>query len=118
MIRGKPLCAASRACCCSRVSSMVSSSSASYQAKERDRKALACENKKPAGAAANAAAPAGSSSLVLRLLVEHELLRINQRPQEVLVSQASVLHVRLDVVQGHLQVLGARPPAQRPQEQL
>src|SRR5207248_4147369 len=62
------------------------------------------------------------SSAVNRLasLVEDELLRVDQGPQDVLVGQLLRvgLGVLLDVLQGRLQLLGRGLAGEHPQEQL
>src|SRR5262249_20687411 len=80
--------------------------------------APAARTTKPAAAAAPPARPRPVCRFTSSrgLLVEHELLRVDQRPQDVLVRQPAVLGVALDVLQGHLQVLGTGPAPQGPEE--
>jgi hypothetical protein len=52
------------------------------------------------------------------LLHKHKLLRVNQRPQDILVSPLFVLEVTIDVVQRETQVLGVGTACEGPQEQL
>ena len=53
-----------------------------------------------------------------RLLVEHELLGVDQGPEDVLVGGLLVLAVLGQVLKGRLQLVGGRLVGEGPQEQL